>query len=192
MKKISYYLSFLIIFNACSNGTKDVIEEKNVIHLAEAMANPVKMNLSEIVDSVKFVPISSKEYFIRGPQLLTYSKPYLMAYPGVIYNMQGECVGSVGSVGENTDMCTLRGKNDSTLLFCFTNFHKKNSLAATSSHVCLFLIRTTFSTLMKTRSRVKVANTAAPFPRTSGPSWPHPPLHLQSCPRALIRVRIQG
>lgn len=99
---------------------------------------------------------------------------------------------SVGSVGENTDMCTLRGKNDSTLLFCFTNFHKKNSLAATSSHVCLFLIRTTFSTLMKTRSRVKVANTAAPFPRTSGPSWPHPPLHLQSCPRALIRVRIQG
>ena len=100
MKRVLFYLSALIVLGACSNNTKEVKEEKNVIHLAEAIANPVKMNLSEIVDSVKFVPISSKEYFIRGPQLLTYSKPYLMAYPGVIYNMQGECVGSVGSVGD--------------------------------------------------------------------------------------------
>ena len=100
MKKISYYLSFLIIFNACSNGTKDVIEEKNVIHLAEAIENPVKMNLSEIVDSIKFVPISSKEHFIRGSQLISYSKPYLMAFPGGVYNMQGEFVGFVGSVGD--------------------------------------------------------------------------------------------
>ena len=45
---------------------------------------------------------------------------------------------SIGSVGENTDMCTLRKKNDSTLLFCFTNIHKKNSLAATSSRVFIF------------------------------------------------------
>ena len=100
MKRVLFYLSALIVLGACSNNTKEVKEEKNVIHLAEAMANPVKMNLSEIVDSVKFVPISSKEYFIRSPQLLTYSKPYLMAYPGVIYNIQGECVGSVGSVGD--------------------------------------------------------------------------------------------
>ena len=100
MKRVLFYLSALIVLGACSTDTKEVKEEKNVIHLAEAMANPVKMNLSEIVDSVKFVPISSKEYFIRGPQLLTYSKPYLMAYPGVIYNMQGECVGGVGSVGD--------------------------------------------------------------------------------------------
>ena len=100
MKKISYYLSFLIIFNACSNGTKDVIEEKNVIHLSEAIANPVKMNLSEIVDSIKFVPISSKEHFIRGSQLISYSKPYLIAFPGGVYNMQGEFVGFVESVGD--------------------------------------------------------------------------------------------
>ena len=83
MKKISYYLSFLIIFNACSNGTKDVIEEKNVIHLAEAIENPVKMNLSEIVDSIKFVPISSKEHFIRGAKMIGYSKPYFNGLPGM-------------------------------------------------------------------------------------------------------------
>ena len=100
MKKISYYLSFLIIFNACSNGTKDVIEEKNVIHLAEAIENPVKMNLSEIVDSIKFVPISSKEHFIRDRNLIFYSKPYLVAFPGCIYNIQGDFVGYIGSLGE--------------------------------------------------------------------------------------------
>ena len=70
MKKISYYLSFLIIFNACSNGTKKVVEEKNVIHLAEAIANPVKMNLSEIVDSIVYVPISSKDRFIKGAEFI--------------------------------------------------------------------------------------------------------------------------
>ena len=100
MKKISYYLSFLIIFNACSNGTKDVIEEKNVIHLAEAIENPVKMNLSEIVDSIKFVPISSKEHYIRDRNLIFYSKPYLVAFPGCIYNIQGDFVGYIGSLGE--------------------------------------------------------------------------------------------
>ena len=63
-------MSFLIIFNACSNGTKEVVEEKNVIHLAEAIANPVKMNLSEIVDSIVYVPISSKDRFIKGAEFI--------------------------------------------------------------------------------------------------------------------------
>ena len=113
MKKISYYLSFLIIFNACSNGTKDVIEEKNVIHLAEAIDNPVKMNLSEIVDSIVFVPISSKEAFIRDPQLISYSKPYLMVYPGSIFNMQGQFVGSIGSIGQGPgEECNIDGYNN--------------------------------------------------------------------------------
>lgn len=110
MKKILYYLSFLIIFNACSNGTKKVVEEKNVIHLEEAIANPVKMNLSEIVDSIVYVPISSKEAFIRDPQLISYSKPYLMVYPGAIFNMQGEFVGHIGSVGQGPgEECNIDG-----------------------------------------------------------------------------------
>ena len=99
MKRVLFYLSALIVLGACSNNTKEVKEEKNVIHLAEAMANPVKMNLSEIVDSIKFVPISSKEHYIRDPKLIFYSKPYIIAFPGCIYNMQGEFVGGVGSVG---------------------------------------------------------------------------------------------
>ena len=65
MKKIICAITTLLLFSAC--GTKEVKEEKNVIHLAEAIANPVKMNLSEIVDSIAFVPISSKEAFIRDP-----------------------------------------------------------------------------------------------------------------------------
>ena len=100
MKKILYYLSFLIIFNACSTSTEKVVEEKNVIHLAEAIANPVKMNLSEIVDSIVYVPISSKDRFIKGPEFIQYSKPYLMVYPGSIFNMQGQFVGSIGSIGQ--------------------------------------------------------------------------------------------
>lgn len=70
MKKILYYLSFLIIFNACSTSTEKVVDEKNVIHLAEAIANPVKMNLSEIVDSIVYVPISSKDRFIKGAEFI--------------------------------------------------------------------------------------------------------------------------
>ena len=98
MKKIICAITTLLLFSAC--GTKEVKEEKNVIHLAEAIANPVKMNLSEIVDSIKFVPISSKEHFIRNAKLISYSKPYLIAFPGCIYNMQGEFVGYVGSMGQ--------------------------------------------------------------------------------------------
>ena len=100
MKKISYYLSFLIIFGACSTSTEKVVEEKNVIHMAEAIANPIKMNLSEIVDSIVYVPISSKDRFIKGPEFIQYSKPYLMVYPGSIFDMQGEFVGSIGSIGQ--------------------------------------------------------------------------------------------
>ena len=81
MKRVLFYLSALIVLGACSNNTKEVKEERNVIHLAEAIENPVKMNLSEIVDSIVFVPISSKEEFIRDPQFMSYSKPYLMVYP---------------------------------------------------------------------------------------------------------------
>ena len=99
MKRVLFYLSALIVLGACSNNTKEVKEEKNVIHLAEAMANPVKMNLSEIVDSIKFVPISSKEHFIRDRNLIFYSKPYLVAFPGCIYNIQGDFVGYIGSLG---------------------------------------------------------------------------------------------
>ena len=99
MKNVFYYLSILLVFNACSTSFEKVVEEKNVIHLAEAIENPVKMNLSEIVDSIKFVPISSKEHYIRDPKLIFYSKPYIIAFPGCIYNMQGEFVGGVGSVG---------------------------------------------------------------------------------------------
>lgn len=110
MKKISYYLSFLIIFGACSTSTEKVVEEKNVIHMAEAIANPIKMNLSEIVDSIVYVPISSKEAFIRDPQLMSYSKPYLMVYPGAIFNMQGEFVGHIGSVGQGPgEECNIDG-----------------------------------------------------------------------------------
>jgi hypothetical protein len=100
MKHFLYYLSILLIFISCSTSTKKVIEEKNVIHLKEAIANPVKMNLSEIMDSVAFIPISSKENFIRDPQLIFYSKPYLMVFPGCIYNMNGEFIGNIGAVGQ--------------------------------------------------------------------------------------------
>ena len=100
MKRVLFYLSALIVLGACSNNTKEVKEEKNVIHLAEAIANPVKMNLSEIVDSIKFVPISSKEHFIKDAILIDYVKPYLVAYPGCVYNMQGEFVGYVGKFGQ--------------------------------------------------------------------------------------------
>ena len=110
MKKISYYLSFLIIFNACSTSTERVVEEKNVIHLAEAIENPVKMNLSEIVDSIVFIPISSKEEFIRDPQFMSYSKPYLMVYPGCVFNMKGEFVGYLGSIGQGPgEECNIDG-----------------------------------------------------------------------------------
>ena len=110
MKRVLFYLSALIVLGACSNNTKEVKEEKNVIHLAEAIENPVKMNLSEIVDSIVFVPISSKEAFIRDPQLISYSKPYLMVYPGSIFNMQGQFVGSIGSIGQGPgEECNIDG-----------------------------------------------------------------------------------
>ena len=98
MKKALFYMTMMLAFSSCSTGIKEVKEEKNVIHLAEAIENPIKMNLSEIVDSIVFIPISSKEEFIRDPQLMSYSKPYLMVYPRCIFNMKGEFVGYLGSI----------------------------------------------------------------------------------------------
>ena len=49
-------VAMTIALAACSTSTKEIEEEKNVIHLAEAIENPVKMNLSEIVDSIVFIP----------------------------------------------------------------------------------------------------------------------------------------
>lgn len=81
-------------------------------------------------------------------------------------------------------------RNDSTLLLLYK--HKKISLTATlmSNLSCFFtrvffffLTRTAYSALMKAGSRVKVANTTVPFPRTClGPLATHT-LCLQSCPR---------
>ena len=102
-----------IALAACSTSTKEIEEEKNVIHLADAIENPVKMNLSEIVDSIVFIPISSKEALIRDPQLISYSKPYLMVYPGSIFNMQGQFVGSIGSIGQGPgEECNIDGYNN--------------------------------------------------------------------------------
>ena len=102
-----------IALAACSTSTKEIEEEKNVIHLAEAIENPVKMNLSEIVDSIVFIPISSKEEFIRDPQLMSYSKPYLMVYPRCIFNMKGEFVGYLGSIGQGPgEECNIDGYNN--------------------------------------------------------------------------------
>ena len=62
MKKILFYLFVLLVFNACSTSTEKVVKEKNVIHLAEAIANPVKMN-THVKNDYVFIDFDGSHVF---------------------------------------------------------------------------------------------------------------------------------
>lgn len=101
MKKTLIYTLLACLTYSCSSTTKHGEDEKNVIRLKEALAHPVELNLSEIVDSLVYVPLETKpECYVREQATIFYSKPYWVSFPGTMFDMQGKFVANIGSLGQ--------------------------------------------------------------------------------------------
>lgn len=96
--RISVFLIIVFLLFSCSEQMQ-VEKRNNVIYLADAIANPIKMNLSEIVDSLTFIPMDS-EPSIKDRMFIGYSKPYIIVYPASVFNMQGQFLKRIGSLGQ--------------------------------------------------------------------------------------------
>ncbi len=102
MKKI-LYATALSVLCSCSGSTQkqETTEARNnVIDLKEAIAHQAEeMKLSEFVDSIVFVPMPD-EPLVRDRRLISYSKPYLDVFPGRLFDLQGNFIGYIGSLGQ--------------------------------------------------------------------------------------------
>lgn len=88
------------LFVSCSTPTQQP-DEKNVIRLKEALAHPVEVKLSEIVDSLSYMPLGTNpECYVQERAVIFYSKPYWHYFPGTMFDQQGNYMGKVGSLGQ--------------------------------------------------------------------------------------------
>ena len=59
MKNTLIYLISTCLMCACSTQSEQQEEETNVIRLKEALANPIELKLSEIVDSIAYIHLET-------------------------------------------------------------------------------------------------------------------------------------
>lgn len=103
MNKVTYILMIGILF-ACSDKTKQVeIEEKtidNIIRLGDAIDTIKEVRLSELVDSITYLPLETrKECLLRNTSWFNYSYPYIIC-SRYVFDMNGKFVRSVGRIGQ--------------------------------------------------------------------------------------------
>lgn len=99
MKKLFICIGIIGLLGSCSS-TPDV-EENNVIHLKEALNHPVEMNLSEVVDSLVYIPLeTTPDCYVKDCYLLTYSSPFWVHFYGTLFDSQGKFAGKVGTMGQ--------------------------------------------------------------------------------------------
>ena len=74
MKNTLIYLISTCLMCACSTQSEQQEEETNVIRLKEALANPIELKLSEIVDSIAYIPLeTNSECYVRETGTIFYS-----------------------------------------------------------------------------------------------------------------------
>ena len=101
MKNTLIYLISTCLMCACSTQSEQQEEETNVIRLKEALANPIELKLSEIVDSIAYIPLeTNSECYVRETGTIFYSKPYFVSFPGTIFDAQGNFVTNIGKLGQ--------------------------------------------------------------------------------------------
>ncbi|WP_286471895.1 6-bladed beta-propeller, partial [Parabacteroides goldsteinii] len=82
MKKLTYILLAGILFS-CSGETKQTAAEEktidNIIRLGDAINQIREVNLSELVDSITYLPLETrKECLLRNTSWFNYSPPYII------------------------------------------------------------------------------------------------------------------
>ena len=103
MKKLTYILLAGILFS-CSGETKQTATEEktidNIIRLGDAINQIREVNLSELVDSVTYLPLETrKECLLRNTSWFNYSPPYIIC-SRTVFDLNGKFVRTIGSIGQ--------------------------------------------------------------------------------------------
>ncbi len=96
----------ILALSGCTNQSKKQSDESeetafvldSTIRIGDAIEKALpSMKLSEVVDSIVYVPLETKIYLTNG--LLQYVKPYWCAYPGHLFDAKGKYVKHIGKNG---------------------------------------------------------------------------------------------
>ena len=96
----------ILALSGCTNQSKKQSDESeeaafvldSTIRIGDAIEKALpSMKLSEVVDSIVYVPLETKIYLTNG--LLQYVKPYWCAYPGRLFDAKGKYVKQIGKLG---------------------------------------------------------------------------------------------
>ena len=95
MKKLTYILLAGILFS-CSGETKQTATEEktidNIIRLGDAINQIREVNLSELVDSITYLPLETrKECLLRNTSWFNYSPPYIIC-SRTVFDLNGKFV----------------------------------------------------------------------------------------------------
>ena len=103
MKKLTYILLAGILFS-CSGETKQTAAEEktidNIIRLGDAINQIREVNLSELVDSITYLPLETrKECLLRNTSWFNYSPPYIIC-SRTVFDLNGKFIRIIGSIGQ--------------------------------------------------------------------------------------------
>ena len=102
MKNVTLILCTLFLLNCTNNSQKQNNKKTSTIDSTIRIGDAIEkalpsMKLSEVVDSIVYVPLETKIYLTNG--LLQYVKPYWCAYPGHLFDAKGKYVKHIGKNG---------------------------------------------------------------------------------------------
>lgn len=102
MKNVTLILCTLFLLNCTNNSQKQNNKKTSTIDSTIRIGDAIEkalpsMELSEVVDSIVYVPLETKVYLTNG--LLQYVKPYWCAFPGRLFDAKGKYVKQIGKLG---------------------------------------------------------------------------------------------
>ena len=102
MKNVTLILCTLFLLNCTNNSQKQNNKKTSTIDSTIRIGDAIEkalpsMKLSEVVDSIVYVPLETKIYLTNG--LLQYVKPYWCAFPGRLFDAKGKYVKQIGKLG---------------------------------------------------------------------------------------------
>ena len=102
-KPLSFiFVSLLLSCSGKQQQQQEVVAQPvdNIIRLADAIDNQREVNLSEVVDSITYIPLETvQECLIRNTAWFNYSPPYIICSRGV-FDLNGKFVRTIGRIGQ--------------------------------------------------------------------------------------------
>lgn len=103
MKKLIYLFFAGLLLSCSGNPKQSEAEEKpvdNIIRLADAIDHIRKVNLSELVDSITYLPLETrKECLLRNTSWFNYSPPYIICNR-TVFDLNGRFIRTIGRIGQ--------------------------------------------------------------------------------------------